>query len=192
MRIEWFFWEYPQTWFATIYRSWFHNLFKLILRFYSFNFYLSMSSQAWEILKLNNDFDTSTQPVRVGWNFKKILQSLRYTTLKYYFYFSIKFVFVIVKKKLWDALPVKVAHFFLFYISNNFCWPTLIFIFFLFYFSICRFARISQTPIPYAIWRRIKNINNKKKKRLWTRKSTWQCHWMNSHLYLTGRTQREY
>ena len=38
--------------------------------------------------KVKKDFDTSTQPVRVGWNFNKILQSLRYNTRNYYFDFT--------------------------------------------------------------------------------------------------------
>ena len=63
-------------------------------QFYSFSFVFTIFffSSVGNILKLNNDFDTSTQPVRVGWNFNKILQSLRYTTLKYYFDFWNKLV----------------------------------------------------------------------------------------------------
>jgi hypothetical protein len=37
--------------------------------------------------KVKSDFDTSTQPVRVGWNFKIELISYKYNTLKYYFDF---------------------------------------------------------------------------------------------------------
>ena len=47
--------------------------------------------------KVKKDFDTSTQPVRVGWNFNKILQS--YDIIHVIIILNLqKFVFVIEKK----------------------------------------------------------------------------------------------